>query len=218
MYFSPVSRDYIHEGFVSERRMKHIEFEKLVNNFEGLQSPAEAREVTGHLRACFECAALNAKLENFFRYAGAGRNSEVSQADTARLLNIFKPKGEVSVKNESAFKRLLAGLIFDDWQTVLHERLAISDSRHLLYRAGQFEIDLRLHFTGGSCQVSGQVFPDCTLPAAATAELFSAETSEKVFLNDCGEFVFPPLKEGAYNFRVNSGGTTVEIENLSLVN
>jgi hypothetical protein len=196
--------------------MKHLEFEKLVNKFEGLQSAAEEREVSAHLRACAECAARAAKLESFFRYVSAGKNAEVSQSQTALLLNIFKPKRQISVPaRESLVKRLLANLVFDDWQTALPERLAVSDSRHLLYRAAQFEIDLRLHFAGGGCQVSGQVFPDCTL--SASAELFSAETSEKVFLNDCGEFVFPSLKEGIYNFRLNSGETTVEIENLSLV-
>lgn len=198
--------------------MKHLEFEKLVKSFEGFASQAEEQEVSGHLRTCTECAALLAKLEIFFRYVKADKNAKVSQADTARLLNIFRPKREVSAGSVGAgkIKTLLASLVFDDWQTALQERLALSDSRHLLYRAGQFEVDLRLHFAGGSCQVSGQVFPDCTL--SASAELFSAETGEKVFLNDCGEFVFPPVKEGIYNFRLDSGETAIEIEDLSLVN
>lgn len=199
--------------------MKHLEFEKLVKRFEDFESQTEEREVSEHLRACTECSALAAKLESFFRYVNADKNAKVSQAETAMLLNIFKPKKEVSAASRgSRIKRLFASLVFDDWQTALQERLAFSDSRHLLYRAGQFEIDLRLHFAGGSCQASGQVFPDCTSPALLTsAELFSAETSEKVFLNDCGEFVFPALKEGIYNFRLDSGETTIEIENLSLV-
>lgn len=196
--------------------MKHLEFEKLLSSFEGFESAAEEREVSAHLQACAECAALAAKLESFFRYVSADKNAKVSQADTAALLNIFRPKKEVSRRIDSPLKRLFANLIFDDWQMVLQERLSVSDSRHLLYRAEEFEVDLRLHFAGGGCQASGQVFPDCSLPA--TAELFSAETSEKVFLNDCGEFVFPALKEGIYNFRLCSGETTIEIENLSLVN
>lgn len=199
--------------------MKHIEFEKILRHFEGLQqSPTEAREISEHLRACRECAALFRRLESFFNYVAATAQTEqVSPADTARLLNIFQPK-KSAAREKSLLQKMLASLVFDDWQTVLHERFsAISDSRHLLYRAGDFEIDLRLRFTdGGNCQVSGQIFPDCSL--SATAEFYSAETSEKVFLNDCGEFVFPPLKEGEYNFRISSGETIIEIENLSLVN
>jgi hypothetical protein len=215
--------------------MKHLEFEKLVDGFEGFRLPLDdekrRREVSEHLRECEECAARAAKLEIFFRYVKADKNAEVSQADTAALLNIFKPKGKAAAAASgrgSKIKRLLASLMFDDWQMVLQERLNFSDSRQLLYRAGEFEVDLRLDFavggngSGGSCQVSGQVFPDCGSSAvpAASAELYSAAagaTGEKVFLNDCGEFVFPPLKEGIYNFRLSSGETTIEIENLSLV-
>jgi hypothetical protein len=196
--------------------MKHLEFEKLLSSFEGFQSRAEEMEVSAHLQSCAECAAQAAKLESFFRYVSADKNAKVSPADTAALLNIFRPKRKVSDRAGSPLKRLFANLVFDDWQMALQERLAVSDSRHLLYRAEGFEVDLRLHFAGGSCQASGQVFPDCS--PSASAELFSAETSEKVFLNDCGEFVFPALKEGIYNFRLNSGETTIEIENLSLVN
>ena len=44
--------------------MKHLEFEKLVNKFEGLQSPSEEQEVSRHLQACARCAARAAKLES----------------------------------------------------------------------------------------------------------------------------------------------------------
>jgi hypothetical protein len=197
--------------------MKHLEFEKLVKNFEGLLPLAEEQKISGHLRKCAECAALAAKLESFFDYVQkSGQNEQVSQADTARLLNIFKPPKVVSPP-PSFGQRLLAGLVFDDWQTALGERFAAADSRNLLYRAGEFEIDLRLLFTGGKCLLSGQVFPACRQPASA--EIFSGEVvREKVFLNDYCEFVFPPLKEGIYSFRFESGGNIIEIENLSLIN
>ncbi|HSK70481.1 MAG TPA: hypothetical protein VK892_02210 [Pyrinomonadaceae bacterium] len=196
--------------------MKHIEFEKLVNNFENRLSLAEREEVSEHLRVCAECAASAAKLEDFFSYVQADKDAQVSQADTARLLNIFKPGKTVSAERESFGKRLLASLVFDDWRTAVQERFAATDSRNLLYRAGRFEIDLRLQFTGDKCQVSGQIFPDCSQPTAA--EIFSEETSEKAFLNNYCEFVFPPLKAGIYNFRINSDGEIIEIENLPLFN
>jgi hypothetical protein len=200
--------------------MKHIEFEKLLRGFEGLRSPAEEREEAEHLRSCAECARLAAGAESFFRYVKAVKSAEVPQADTARLLNIFQPKKLVSAEKESKLKKLLASLVFDDWlETDLpQERLAVSDSRHLLYRAGEFEVELRISFAAdGKCQVSGQVFPDCSAPEA-TAEFRSAETSETVFLNDYGEFVFSFLNEGIYDFRIDSGETIIEIEAVSLVN
>ena len=196
-------------------RMKHPEFEKLVKNFEGLLSLAEKQEVAEHLDGCSECAALGEKLENFFSYVNTSLYEPVPQADTARFLNIFQPKKNRSAESQSLSERLFANLIFDDWQMALNERYAATDTRHLLYRAERFEIDFRLNFFGGKCQVSGQIFPDCG--TAATAEIYSEETSEKIFLNDYCEFVFPHLKEGIYNFRVTIENKILEIENLSLV-
>jgi hypothetical protein len=196
--------------------MKHPEFEKLVKSFEGLLPVSEEQEISSHLRVCAACGAQARKLESFFGYVNTGRkNEQVSQADTARLLNVFKPGKSISAKSESFIRRLFANLVFDDWQTAVSERFVSDDSRHLLYRAEQFEIDLRLHFADGKCLVSGQVFPDCG--KIASAEIFSEDTSEKVFLNDYCEFVFPPVGEGIYNFRINSDGNLIEIENLSII-
>ena len=199
--------------------MKHPEFEKLVRSFEGLLPVSEEQEISSHLRVCALCGAQARKLESFFGYVNAGRKSVlVSQADTARLLNIFKqPERRISsAKGETFAERLFANLVFDDWQTALGERFVADDSRHLLYRAGEFEIDLRLHFADGRCRLSGQIFPDCG--KLGSAEIFSETTSEKVFLNDYCEFVFSPFPEGIYNFRIDSNGKLIEIENLSLIN
>jgi hypothetical protein len=197
--------------------MKHPEFEKLVKSFEGLLSISEEQEISSHLRVCAACGAQARKLESFFGYVNASKTEQVSQADTARLLNVFRPERRISsAKAESFAERLLANLVFDDWQTAFSERFVADDSRHLLYRAGEFEIDLRLHFADGRCLVSGQIFPDCG--KRASAEIVSETTSEKVFLNDYCEFVFPPIREGIYNFRIDSNAKIIEIENLSLIN
>jgi len=196
--------------------MNHPEIEKLVKNFEGLLSLTEQREVSEHLNECVKCAALGAKLEDFFSYVNTFKIEQVSQADTARLLNIFKPKNNASAKGKFSSKRLIASLIFDDWQMTVNERFAANETRHLLFKAERYEIDLRVHFFGGKCRVSGQIFPDCS--KSATVEIYSEETSEKIFLNNYCEFVFPPVQEGIYNFRISSGETILEIENLSLFN
>ena len=196
--------------------MKHPEIEKLVKNFEGLLSLAERREVAEHLNVCAKCAELGAKLEDFFSYVNTFKNEQVSQADTAHLLNIFKPKKNAFSKDKFSGKRLIASLIFDDWLMTVNERFAANDTRHLLFKAEQFEVDLRIHFFGGKCRVSGQIFPDCR--KSATVEIYSEETSEKIFLNNNCEFLFPPVPEGIYNFRISSGEIILEIENFSLFN
>lgn len=195
--------------------MKHIEFEKLVNNFEGSLPLAEMQEIAGHLSECAECSGQAAKLESFFGYANADQKEAVPQPTTAGLLNVFKPSKASPAEKPSLVKRLFASLIFDDWQTALNERFVAGDSRQLLYRAEDFELDLRLTFASGKCRLSGQVFPNCE--QSAFAEISSEEIRERAFLNDYCEFSFPPLTEGIYKFRLVSGGAVVEIENLFLV-
>jgi len=194
--------------------MKHIEFEKLITNFEGLLRDSETEEIARHLTECEKCAAEAGKLENFFAYVKADKSEQVSQATTARLLNIFQAKKFVAAEKQSWSQRLFAKLVFDDWQTALNERYAASDSRQLLYRAAGFELDLRLNFYDGKCQLSGQIFPDCG--KNSIVEIFSDKSSEKVLLNDYCEFSFPFLNEGIYNLRFSLNETVIEIENFSL--
>lgn len=196
--------------------MKHIQFEKLANYFEGVLSASDGQDVAGHLAGCAECAAQAQRLESFFSYVNNIKSEQVSQADTARLLNIFQPTKKPVRSAESFGKKLLAGLVFDDWQMAVNERFTATDTRNLLYSAGGVEIDLRLNFAGGKCQVSGQVFPDCG--SRAVAEIISETISEKAVLNESCEFVFPAVKEAVYTFRLTFDEQVVEIENFSLIN
>lgn len=193
--------------------MKHIEFEVLIKKAEGLLSPDEAREVEKHLRVCIDCARTSQKLESFTAYVRADTDfEEVPQATTANLLNIFQPQ-KAAANKDSFLRKLIASLTFDDWQTALNERFVLSDERQLLYKAENFDIDLRLNFAGEKCQLSGQLFPDC---APGTIELFSGEESRKAEFNEDCEFVFPPVKNGQYTLRIKLGETIIEIQNISL--
>lgn len=193
--------------------MNHIEFETLLKYFENLLPIVRGQEISEHLRNCRTCAAQSQKLENFLSYAQKSEYESVSQSVTASLLNIYRPK-KLEAKKESFVKKLAATLAFDDWQIALNERFILSDTRQLLYKADKFDIDLRLNFVGEKCQVSGQVFPDCQ---NATAEIFSKEFKERILLNQDCEFVFPPIKNGVYDLRINSEDTIIEIQDISLL-
>lgn len=193
--------------------MKHAENETLIDYFEGLMSADEAQKIVAHLAECGECAMQAQKIENFFAYLKSSDYEEVPQATTANLLNIFVPPKRL--EKASFIKKLLAVPVFDDWQIALNERFIFADRRQMLYRAEDFEIDLRLEFSGEKCQVSGQVFPDCE---NALIEIFSTNSHEKVSLNNDCEFVFPAIENGIYNLRISLPQTIIDIENISLLN
>lgn len=194
--------------------MKHPEFEKLIGKFEDSLPKREAEEISRHLIECEQCAAEARKLSDFYSYIKADKSEEVPQATTAKLLNIFRGKKTATAKKRTFSIKLLAKLVFDDWETALSERYAAADNRQLLFRADKFELDLRLVFFGGKCLLSGQVFPDCG--ESATVEILSENTRETVSLNDYCEFTFSPLEEGIYKIRFSFAEIAIEIENLSL--
>ncbi len=199
--------------FDSENVMKHADFETLLDYLDGKLPDLAGREIADHLRICETCGIEAGKLRKFMEFAETGPLEEVPQADTARLLNIYRPEKR-DEKKEPA-RRFLASLIFDDWQTALNERFLMPDSRQMLYRAGDFEIDLRLNFLSEKCRVEGQVFPDCL---AGFAEIYTDAVRHRVaFGADC-EFALPPVDCGVYGLRFEIDGVTIEIQSMTLSN
>ncbi|MBS1796552.1 MAG: hypothetical protein JSS81_22150 [Acidobacteria bacterium] len=193
--------------------MRHIEFETLLKYFESSLSAAAEREVAAHLNACRDCAGVRNRLGTFFDYVREESEFEaVPQAVTANLLNIYKPPPRLPEKR-SFVRTLAAKLVFDDWRLALNERFVLSDTRQLLYRAGDFDIDLRLHFAGEKCRVSGQVFPDCRRGAAT---LIGEKRAEAVFNGDC-EFFFEPVETGDYRLQIELDDVRIELPQISLV-
>jgi hypothetical protein len=192
--------------------MNHIEIETLINKFEGRIAASDENEIAVHMTKCGECRVIAAKLADFFAYAGPHTANDVPQAVTARILNIYQRKPAVAREPEKS-RSSIVSLIFDDWQMALNERYSGMDTRQMLYRSGNFEIDLRIELVGDMCRLTGQIFPEM---AGATAEIFSSSQPATAAFNDCGEFVFDPVPQGVYDVRISAGSEEIHIEKVPL--
>jgi hypothetical protein len=194
--------------------LQHIEFEKLAQRVEGNLSAEEIQATDKHLLECTKCAGVLQKLENFLAYSSPKSFEPVPPATTAHLLNIYRPKK--SPEKATFGERIRAILTFDDWlpEFALNERLAFSDTRQILFQAADYDVDLRINFFGGNCQISGQIFPDC---ASGQIEISSPRISEKASLNEECEFVFPFIEEGVYKLRIDLENAVIEIPDISLL-
>lgn len=193
--------------------LQHLEFDQLVRRVEVDLSENELQQTDKHLASCAKCQSDLIKLENFFAFAKSANTETVPQAVTANLLNIYQPS---KPQSKATLREHLRGILtFDDWlpEFAVHERLAFSDTRQMLFRAEHFEIDLRLNFAGNKCQISGQIFPDCT---SGEVEISSENFSEKVSLNEYCEFVLPFVSEGIYDFKIILKDTQIKIPQVSL--
>lgn len=192
--------------------MKHIEFAKFVENFEGHLPADEEREIAAHVGQCRECETEFRKLADFFAYTELKDLEPVPQAVTARILNIYQRR---PVPSETILPEPggLGFLIFDDWAMALNERYSGFDSRQMLYRIKGFDIDLRIELIGDKCRLTGQLFPE---NVGATAEISSSNDTATTTLNEFGEFVFDLVPQGVYDFRISVGKEDLSIEKVPL--
>jgi hypothetical protein len=190
--------------------MKHIEFAQLVDRFEGKLPADENRQIDGHVRACGKCAAASRKLADLFAYSPPTATETVPQATTARILNIYQ-RTPAPISTPDPGRLGLASLIFDDWQMAVNERYSGIDSRQMLFRVGQFDIDLRIDLAGDNARLAGQLFPET---ADSTAEIASETHRLSVKLNEFGEFVFDLLPRGIYDLSFTVGDEKIVIEQI----
>lgn len=194
--------------------MKHIEFAKLIEKYEGRLSANEESKIADHLLVCPQCKISADKLAVFFNYLKPLETEEVPQYITANLLNIYQVKKK-TVEGTSVFKRLIGNLVFDDWKLAFNERLAFVDTRQMLYRAETFDIDLRFHFIEGKCKVSGQIFPD--VKNKGIVKITAQNQIKSTELNEHCEFVFPPISEGVYDLQITLDNISIELPNISIL-
>ncbi|CAN5414788.1 hypothetical protein BH10ACI3_BH10ACI3_06850 [soil metagenome] len=192
--------------------MKHIEFARLIDRFEGRLSVEHETEITQHLSTCGECSAESAKLATFFAYSRPEETYPVPQAVTATLLNIYLHRPATA---EAPAKRsILSGLlVFDDWTMALNERYSGIDSRQLLYRVGEYDVDLRLDFAGELCGLAGQVLPE--FPNGEIT-ISTGENTYAATLNEFGEFTFETVPQGIYDITIASATDELRLEKVAL--
>lgn len=187
--------------------MKHIEIETLIKKFEG-QIADNEREIAVHIAACSQCAAESAKLADFFLYAEQHTSDKVPQAATARILNIYQQKS-VPAQPERSITKMVASLLFDDWEMAVNERFSGLDTRQLLYRIGDFEVDLRLELVGDNCHLSGQIFPE---RQGTEVEIVSSTNTSSEAISEFGEFTFDIVPQGEYDVRISINDEVLTIE------
>ncbi|MEZ5307494.1 MAG: zf-HC2 domain-containing protein [Pyrinomonadaceae bacterium] len=191
--------------------MRNLEFRELLDYIEGVLPLEHAERVENHISQCNECKGIRPKIERFLSYAGEAPMAQAPQAVTARLLNVFRPARTEEVEAQDAPNFFEPLLVFDDWQMALSERRAGDSSRSLLYRSGEVEIDLRLEFVSGKCNVIGQIFGEC---ADGFAEMVCGEQSYMTMIDENCEFAFQPVPFGIYKFRYQCGDVAIEIPDI----
>lgn len=194
----------------------HIPFEKLADLADDRLPGGEREAVREHTRHCPQCAGQLAELE---KAIGLMRSDESKDAPRDVIhLAISQFIAGARKPEKSLARKILAALSFDsaEMTPALGVRSgASSESRQLLYRAGNTDLDIRVASQDNCWVVSGQVLGTEDL-SEGSIELEGGEARVSSQLNDLSEFSLPPVPTGSYTLRLRLINMDIEVPGFNL--
>lgn len=207
-----------------EQQTKHLSFDALTDLAEKSarrtsdQSSSETLE-NNHLNSCQSCQTQFVKLTQSINLM---RNDDAVDAPAeliSQAVALFRTRPIITKEPApSVLKRLLAVLSFDSLELKpafgLRSGALSSNTRQMLYSAGEYDLDLRITPNGEKWVVSGQLLGD-HCDGGQIALVTEHETSQ-TDLNDLCEFTLPPVASGHYQLRLNLPQTEIDVPDFQL--
>lgn len=199
-------------------------FARLIDYLDGRLSSELAVEVAAHIATgCSRCAEDSAWYERVKTVAALDDTTEPPPWVLKRAVKVFETTRErAGVK--AALGRLAAVLIFDSRNRpqLSGVRLTEAADRQLLYRAGDYTVDLQIASIDERCsRLSGQALKEGEFKFESVAGLKvflvrEEETTQSVVANNFGEFTFPDVADGQYDLRIEAGDVNITIAGLTI--
>ncbi|MEK6300689.1 MAG: carboxypeptidase-like regulatory domain-containing protein [Acidobacteriota bacterium] len=203
--------------------MKCPTFERLIDFLDERLASSSAAAVVAHLdTGCSHCASDRAWYESLKRVAASDDSVEPPPWVLKRALKVFEEPGRTRTTVASRAGRLIASLLFDSLSqpAVAEARSVGADGRQLLYRAGDYSIDLQVTPAGQNrSNLAGQILREGEFSfesvAALPLQLSGASGSRySIVTSDRGEFSVSSLELGTYELRIDAQGSWLTIEGL----
>jgi hypothetical protein len=183
---------------------------------------SEAESIRVHLEKCGACQWWFDQVQKV-RSATAGKNLiEPPDWLLRQGMNLFQ-RFE-SEPSDSLAKRVLAFLVVDSFaqEPVLGVRSVTSMSRQMLYRAGDYDIDLSIDIKPSHVvAILGQSIPlnqDFTAVSDGDVQLLQGtRLISATKINELGEFTFDGIPEGIYDMKLQLKDEEIEIAELEAI-
>lgn len=205
--------------------MKCPTFERLIDFLDGRLGTSSAAEVATHLDSgCVTCSSDREWYQALKSVAASDESVEPPAWVFKRALRIFSEAGRTRTTVANRAGRLIASLFFDSASqpAMAEARSSGADGRQLLYRAGDYSVDLqvipvdqnRLDMTGQILREGEFLFESVAGLSVHLVDATGGDYSRVT--SDHGEFNINGLKPGTYDLRINVRGSRVTIEKLNL--
>lgn len=165
-------------------KMKHPEFDTLLDLAEGKKSASNTRDLKAHVQGCEQCREAVEWAKNSFRLMHADQMVDAPEHVIQKGLAAFQPK------KASIAEWILAKMEFDSWQlpTMAGVRTTEKGPRQCIYLTDHYKVILMLNRDS----VIGQLIP-LTTNARPDSCLVEMASGKKVVArqrtNKNGEFV-----------------------------
>jgi len=198
--------------------MKCPSFERLIDYLDSRLPEAEAAVVAGHLAGnCADCTESRNWYQHVRRVVATDDTVEPPLWVTKRAFKIPSTQRRRSIA--STVGQIIASLVFDSFQrpALAGVRSTETANRQLLYRAGDYSVDLQIALAeGGNGTLIGQVLKegDPTFESVSGLPLHITKGDEIIVsavTNQMGEFKISGMDQGQYGLRVelSDGDITV---------
>lgn len=199
--------------------MRHPNLSEWADLARGILPMPQAGELRAHARRCVSCRRT---LAAFSAVSALGRvEADYTPPESALRLARAAFTPPVRSHKTRAWERLVGILHFDSWQApaLAGVRSAGLQERHVTYRSGDWEVDLRFERpTGQALSVTGQVAhrknADARLDGAPVTVRAGKRTVATTELNAFGEFQVdcdPPADDLHLTVAITAARTHLEI-------
>lgn len=202
--------------------MRCPSFENLLNYLDGKLADADAARVAAHLNGddgdCPRCAAERQWYTEVRRIAATDETVEPPAWVMKRALRIFETQRPHLLEQVvGRVKDGFAALVFDSLArpAVAGVRATETANRQLLYRAGDYSLDLQIAPAAASgVELLGQVLREgeTTFDSVAhlSVEIWQGERKlHEALTNDLGEFQIASLAPGVYDLCVHTAAGSI---------
>jgi hypothetical protein len=205
--------------------MKCPSFERLIDYLDNKLDQAEAARLTAHLSAdCAQCAETRDWYERVRTVAATDESTEPPSWVFKRAVRLFEGK-PARPRLAERIGQAVASLIFDSLAqpVIAGVRSTETTNRQLLYRAGNYSIDLQIapaeHLRA---DLIGQILKEgeAAFESVSGLRLEISRQGDPIFAtvtDDMGEFKISGVDYGVYDLRIDVGNESITIPGLPLV-
>lgn len=192
---------------------QHLGLEELADFAQQRLRAAEEEVTKNHLARCSECSATFSRLSELIEVMMSDNTVDAPRDVIQYAINIFRKSDNAQ---QGLLERIVAVLSFDSLTMAPAHALrsGAASARHLIYSAGDHDIDLRVAPEGRQWSIAGQVLGRVCPGGEARLENESVSTSAS--LNELCEFRMPLVDSGNYTLRLLLTDLEVEVPALEI--